>query len=131
MESPNTLILNSHKGNTADILKISKKEDFDNVSKQLVSREPIMNGLTKTVEFVTDNLLQSAEMDFKDKRKFRKESLQVKIFNNKNGEMISPSLKKDLEDYKMKNEKQPDSTKVITPMLVIKENNEEEEEKKN
>ena len=133
VESPNTFILNSNqKRNTIDC-SMFKPEENESNSSYLVTKETVMNGQTKTVDFLQDSLSQTNNetMPVKEHGKFRKESLQVKIFKNPTFETCSPSLRKDLEDYNSsKNEKQMDNeNKVLSPLIIIRENVEEEEKK--
>lgn len=130
------------KRNTADSTTL-KHEEIDNFQNNfLVTREPAMNGNTKTVEFVTEDHLAGSENSNNlnnnsnnnnengvvTVKKFRKESLQVKIYKNPTIETVSPNLRKDLEDYKNRNEN-GEELKIISPMNIIKENEEEEEKK--
>jgi len=131
--SPNNFILNNQKRNTLDssTLKPDENEHLYNInpSNMLVTKETVLNGQTKTVEFVGDSFSQAENVP--EKSKFRKESLQVKIFKNPTVETCSPSLRKDLEDYKNRGDRQIDNdNKGLSPLIIIREN-EEEEEKKN
>lgn len=138
VDSPNrTLpVSNGPKRHTVDVLgfkqhHLHQDEEQSNASTNnshlLVTREPIMNGQTKTVEYVGDSSQNSSDLG-----KLRKESLQVKIFKNPVVETCSPFLRRDLDDYKkeLETENNDNKQQVISPMIIIREN-EEEEEKKN
>lgn len=135
VESPNNLVVNKQmKRNTADSTTLKHEENESFQTNFLVSREPAMNGNTKTVEFVTEDHLAASENGNNSEngvvhvKKFRKESLQVKIYKNPTIETVSPNLRKDLEDYKNR-ENSRDELKIISPMNIIRENEEEEEKK--
>lgn len=129
MESTNYSIANSHKRNTLDSCHLKPDENESNNSNFLVSNTPVLNGNTKTIEFVTDNALPNSENNTPGVRKFRKESLQIKIYGrNPTLETVSPNLRKDLDEYKKDIEKKMESeNKIVSPLIII---NEEEEEKK-
>ena len=146
VESPNTLSLKNPKRHTVDVVNFKnsmhqneEKEgehmnnSCTNNSHLLVQRETILNGQTKTVEYLGGESSQnSSELPNQGmKPKFRKESLQVKIFKSPTVETCSPFLRKELEDYK--NEKENENEKlekqVVSPMIIIRENEEEEEKK--
>ena len=145
VESPNTLSLKNPKRHTVDVVnfKNSMHEEKDgehmnnscstNNSHLLVQRETILNGQTKTVEYLGGESSQnSSELPNQGmKPKFRKESLQVKIFKTPTVETCSPFLRKELEDYKHEKENENDKLEkqVVSPMIEIRENDEEEEKK--
>ena len=98
VESPNTLSLKNPKRHTVDVVNFKnsmhqneEKEgehmnnSCTNNSHLLVQRETILNGQTKTVEYLGGESSQnSSELPNQGmKPKFRKESLQVKIFKSR------------------------------------------------
>lgn len=138
VDSPSNTLPNNHKRHTVDVtsfkLNLHHGDDNDHISNSinnshlLVTRETVLNGQTKTVEYVGDSSQNSSELPIREGSKFRKESLQVKIFKSGTVETCSPFLRKDLEDYKNEKENEKED-KIISPMIIIRENDEEEEKK--
>lgn len=99
-------------------------------SNNLVTKEPLFNGNIKTVGTFQEYLSQNDGLELR-----KNEPLNIKIYRNPAWDIHSPSLRKDLDEARLRKEQfnNDNENKVLSPMLIINENfkeNEEEEEKK-